>query len=93
MAHNFFGFPPDAFEQCIRAVALEIIGPGVTAFGNGPDGGREATFRGIIPFPFPPHDVWNGYGVIQAKCKEKSESTQKDQKWALDQLEKELVAL
>ncbi len=65
MAYALFGFSTDAFEQFVRAVAT--IGPGVTAFGNGPDGGREATFCGKIPFPFPPTECWEGYGVIQAK--------------------------
>ncbi|MGZ4955112.1 MAG: NACHT domain-containing protein [Methylobacter sp.] len=87
---NFQGFSPDSFEQFIRALSLKVIGPGVTVFGNGPDGGREATFQGKINFPSPPSNVWDGYGVLQAKFKEKVEDTQKDQKWAKSQLEDEL---
>ncbi|MGZ4978783.1 MAG: NACHT domain-containing protein [Methylobacter sp.] len=87
---NFQGFSPDSFEQFIRALSLKVIGPGVTVFGNGPDGGREATFQGKINFPFPPSTTWEGYGVLQAKFKEKIEDTQKDQKWAKSQLENEL---
>jgi len=87
---NFQGFSPDSFEQFIRALSLKVIGPGVTIFGNGPDGGREATFQGKINFPFPPSTTWDGYGVLQAKFKEKVEDTQKDQKWAKSQLEDEL---
>lgn len=87
---NFQGFSPDSFEQFIRALSLKVIGPGVTVFGNGPDGGREATFQGKINFPFPPSTTWDGYGVLQAKFKEKIEDTQKDQKWAKSQLEDEL---
>ncbi|MEE7625679.1 hypothetical protein V3O24_05850 [Methylobacter sp. Wu8] len=87
---NFQGFSPDSFEQFIRALSLKVIGPGVTIFGNGPDGGREATFQGKINFPFPPNTTWDGYGVLQAKFKEKIEDTQKDQKWAKSQLEDEL---
>jgi len=90
MTNQFFGFSPEAFEQFVRAVALSVFGPGVTAFGNGPDGGREATFRGEVPYPYPPATQWSGYGVIQAKCKEKTESTDKDQKWALKLLDEEL---
>jgi hypothetical protein len=89
MADNFFGFSPDAFEQFVRALSIHVFGPGVTAFGPGPDGGREATFRGIVPYPSP-SDQWSGYGVIQAKCKGKSEGSELDQKWALKLLEKEL---
>lgn len=90
MANQFFNFSPEAFEQFARALALSVFGPGVTVFGNGPDGGREASFRGTVPYPFPPTEQWAGYGVIQAKCKEKTESTEKDQNWALNELKKEL---
>jgi len=79
MAYNFFGFSPEAFEQFARALALKIFGDGVKVFGNGPDGGREATFDGKVSYPFHLATQWNGYGVIQAKCKEKQETTQKDQ--------------
>ena len=79
MGKQFFGFTPESFEQFARALSLSVFGPGVTAFGNGPDGGREAIFRGEVPYPHPPVARWAGYGVIQAKCKEKTESTQKDQ--------------
>ncbi|ANE55059.1 hypothetical protein [Methylomonas sp. DH-1] len=87
---NFQGFSPDSFEQFIRALALKVIGPGVTIFGNGPDGGREAIFEGKVNFPSPPENIWDGYGVLQAKFKEKLETTQKDQQWAKSQLETEL---
>jgi hypothetical protein len=90
MGHQFFGFTADSFEQFARAVALATLGPGVTVFGDGPDGGREAIFNGTVPYPHPPTDQWSGYGVIQAKCKAKTEGTEKDQKWALDLLKKEL---
>jgi hypothetical protein len=90
MGNQFFGFSPDAFEQFVRALGLCVFGPGVTTFGNGPDGGREAIFRGEVPYPYPPATHWSGYGVIQAKCKEKAESTKKDQKWALKLLDDEL---
>jgi hypothetical protein len=90
MAHTFFGFLPEAFEQFVRALALRVFGPGVTTFGNGPDGGRDATFLGTVPYPYLPTTQWSGYGVIQAKCKEKAESTKKDQEWALKHLGDEL---
>src|SRR5438094_763396 len=90
MSNQFFGFSTEAFEQFARALSLFVFGPGVTAFGNGPDGGREATFRGEVPFPYPPTTQWSGYGIIQAKCKEKPESTDLDQKWALKNLNEEL---
>lgn len=92
MGNQFFGFSPESFEQFTRALSVLVFGPGVRAFGNGPDGGREATFLGEVPYPYPPASHWTGYGVIQAKCKEKSESTQRDQDWALRLLTDELEA-
>ncbi len=87
--HDLFGFNRQPFEQFVQAVATHVIGPGIIIYGDGPDGGREATFEGEIPFP---HDTdrWNGYGVVQAKCKAKTEGTQKDQQWALEQIKDEL---
>ena len=87
---HFFGFSPESFEQFAKVLSTCVFGPGVSSFGNGPDGGREAVFRGEVPYPYPPATQWSGYGVVQAKCKEKTESTQKDQGWALKQLADEL---
>ncbi|MBT5535311.1 hypothetical protein HOK31_19755, partial [Candidatus Poribacteria bacterium] len=92
MAESFFGFSPESFEQFARALSMAVFGPGVRAFGNGPDGGREAAFRGVVQYPAPPDNCWDGYGVIQAKCKEKAESTKVDQAWALRHLKAELDA-
>ena len=87
---DFSNFSPDSFEQFTQALAIKVLGGGVTIFGNGPDGGREATFNGKLSFPHPPENTWSGYGVIQAKFKENTETTQKDQDWAIAQLEREL---
>jgi hypothetical protein len=88
--NELYGFSSDSFEQLCRALGIQVLGPGVTAFGDGPDGGREATFKGRIPFPFPPTEQWEGYGVLQAKFKSQIEGTAKDQAWALDQARLEL---
>ncbi len=92
MAINLFGFSAESFEQFVQALSVHVIGPGVAIFGAGPDGGREATFDGAIPYPSGT-DKWDGYGVIQAKCKRKTEGTSRDQEWALQQLEDELKKL
>jgi hypothetical protein len=52
------------FEHLSQALALQVLGAGVTVFGEGPDGGREATFEGRMHFPGP-GEPWNGYGVVQ----------------------------
>ena len=89
MSTNLFGFSTKSFEQFTQALAMRVIGPGIAVFGSGPDGGREATFEGEIGYPFDA-GKWNGYGVLQAKYKEKTEGTDLDQRWALEQLNSEL---
>ncbi|MDP3155918.1 MAG: hypothetical protein Q8N23_24815 [Archangium sp.] len=84
------GFSSGSFEQLARALSLKILGDGATVFGKGPDGGREASFKGRISFPHPPSDIWDGYGVIQAKFKERVEDTRTEQRWAEQQLKGEL---
>lgn len=87
---DFSGFSSESFEQFIRAIATKLIGPGVTAYGDGPDGGREATFSGKVTYPFPPLQQWDGYGVFQAKFKSSTEGNAKDQAWAIQQAKNEL---
>lgn len=64
------------FEQVAVALARAVMGPGVTVFGNGPDGGREATFEGSVDWSTTVSDGearrlgkghWDGYVVIQCK--------------------------
>lgn len=90
MGNEFFGFSPRAFEQFAQALRGAVFGPGVIAFGDGPDGGRGGIFRGPVPYPHPPAQMWDGYGVLQAKCKSKPEGTGRDQAWALKWLGDEL---
>lgn len=85
------GFTSHSFEQLARALAVRILGHGVTVFGRGPDGGREACFRGPVSFPASPASFWDGYGVVQAKFKDRVEDTQTEQRWAERQLTVELA--
>lgn len=87
--YNLAGLSPRSFEQLIQSIATKVIGPNVVIFGDGPDGGREATFEGPIPYPNREYG-WNGYGVIQAKFRQKPEGTLKDGEWAIKQLRGEL---
>src|ERR1700688_831406 len=87
--YNFTGLSTRSFEQLIQAIATKVLGPDTVIFGDGPDGGREATHdgptiyrAGAIP--------WNGYVVVQAKFRQRNESVGKDAAWALDQLATEL---
>ena len=64
---------------------------GIVTFGDGPDGGREATFDGRMDYPSQ-SDPWDGYCVVQAKFLQRPKNTQSDQTWALKEIEKELKA-
>lgn len=87
---DFNGFTTDSFEQLINALSINVFGSGTSIFGNGPDGGREATFDGKVNYPNDTNASWDGYGVIQAKFKERIENRDADFKWAKTQLSKEL---
>ncbi|MEB0288495.1 hypothetical protein QN355_18335 [Cryobacterium sp. 10S3] len=55
------------FEHLVQTLSIRVLGNGVQIFGDGRDGGREATFSGRLDFPQGRGELWNGYGVIQAK--------------------------
>lgn len=78
------------FEHLVQALALAHLGHGVQVFGAGPDGGREATFHGQVNMEG--KGTWNGYGVIQAKYKEKLTTTTADQSWFFERVTAELDA-
>ena len=80
---------PRSFEQLVQSLAARVLGPGIVVFGDGPDGGREATFDRKVPFPTP-DDNWDGYGVVQAKYRQRLGNTQQDGNWTVDQLKDEL---
>ena len=83
---------PRAFEQLAVALSLKVLGPGVEAFGSGPDGGREATYKGRVNwsatsgFGF---GSWDGYVVIQAKQREHPADPQSNAAWLRKQIEAE----
>lgn len=72
-----------------QALAKEVIGGGVEAYGNGSDGGRDATFRGASSYPAPGPGAWCGYIVIQAKFRE-SAGGESAARWLGRQLAREL---
>ncbi|WP_162938554.1 NACHT domain-containing protein [Mycobacterium kyogaense] len=78
------------FEHLAQALAIANLGAGVTIFGSGPDGGREATFDG--PVSMEGSGDWDGYGVVQAKYKEQLAATASDQSWFFQQVTAELDA-
>jgi hypothetical protein len=89
--YDFSGLSSRSFEQMVQALSLKIIGPGVVVFGDGPDGGREATYQGRLQgFPSK-KECWDGYIVIQVKfCQRPKHDSKADTTWLMSQLKKEL---
>jgi hypothetical protein len=87
--YNFTGLSTRSFEQLIQAIATKVLGPNTIIFGDGPDGGREATYDGPTSYHVG-ENSWNGYVVVQAKFRQRPESMGKDAAWALAQLSAEL---
>jgi tetratricopeptide (TPR) repeat protein len=91
MSVDLSGLGPQGFEEMCRALGVRILGPGVTAFGAGPDGGREASFSGLQQFPNTA-EPWNGYGIMQAKYKAQLRGTRTDTTWLRGTIKAELDA-
>jgi hypothetical protein len=77
------------FEHLTQSLAVATLGPGVEVFGDGPDGGREASFEG--GFDLQTGRSWDGYGVLQAKYKGHLEGASTDQAWFFGELRRELA--
>jgi hypothetical protein len=82
---------PQGFERLCQALATYVLGPGIIVFGDGPDGGREATFAGLHHYPAR-ETPWPGHGVLQAKFKQRLLGTGGDTTWLRKQLKAELEA-
>lgn len=79
------------FEHLAQALATQVLGTGVEVFGDGPDGGREAAFRGRLRYPEPaPEGPWDGYGILQAKFRARPLGTGPDTGWFLAEVAREL---
>lgn len=77
------------FEHLVQALCKKIIGEGVSIYGAGPDGQREATFNGKASYPSD-MECWDGYWIIQAKFKEPS-TKKADYPWLKDCFEAEMI--
>src|ERR1700677_288267 len=89
VSDDLTGLGPRGFERMCQALATYVLGPGIEVFGSGPDGGREASFRGRVPYPSSA-DPWDGFGVVQAKFKERLLGTGADTTWLRRQVKAEL---
>lgn len=86
---------PRAFEQLTVALVLKVLGNGVEAFGSGPDGGREATYRGQVNWSATAGfgaESWDGYVVIQAKQKETLGTPAQNAAWLRKEISDEFDA-
>ncbi|AII10787.1 NACHT domain-containing protein [Rhodococcus opacus] len=90
MTYDLTRLGSNRFEHLVQALTIGHLGHGVDIFGVGPDGGREATFHGEVDMEG--KGIWNGYGVIQAKYKERLTTTKADQAWFFEQATAELNA-
>lgn len=87
MDYKLDGLSTRTFEHLVQALAVSAISNELIPFGDGPDGGREATFDG--PTMYGSEGApWAGYGVIQAKFRQRPGSN--DGQWAEKELAKEL---
>ena len=91
MDHNLNGLTSRDFEHLSEAMAQAVLGPGVSAFGDGKDGGREATFEGRVPYSNE-LQPWEGYGVVQAKFRQRPDQPPVPVSWFKDQVRDELEA-
>ena len=64
--YNFVKLGSEKFQKFIQALLVKEIGPGVTPFGEGIDGSRDATFHGKSGYP---SEVggWDGMWLFQVK--------------------------
>jgi len=90
MKYDFSRLDAYNFEHLVQALTRNIIGYGALSFGAGPDGGREASFRGKAPFPSVA-EQWDGYWVVQAKFRYiVTTEDEKDFEWIRHKLAVEL---
>jgi len=69
---------------------MKTLGPGLTGFGPGADGGRDGYFSGEAPYPSNVNR-WSGTWYIQSKFHKPHLSTDA-QKWLRQQAEMEINA-
>lgn len=88
MDYNFNSLDSRSFEHLIQALSRKILGDSLIAFGDGPDGGREATFEGKVKFPNE-NENWGGKWILQAKFKTR-EDNKNDFNWLKARFEEEM---
>jgi hypothetical protein len=91
MVDDLAGLRARSFERMSQALAVQVLGPGLEVFGDGPDGGREASFEGKLRYPSA-EAPWDGFGILQAKFKSAVSGTGVDTTWLRTRIKAELEA-
>ena len=79
------------FEQLTQALAYAEAGSSLSVFGDGADGGREATWEIGSQSDAKTDPFWTGFGVLQAKMRQFPETPADNLKWAETELGQELA--
>lgn len=90
MDYNLDSLGPRNFEHLAQSLLSDVIGPKLMVFGDGPDGGREAIWRGPAP-SLGTATNWDGYGVVQAKFKLNPDTPASNLTWLKATIRNELV--
>lgn len=90
MDYDLSRIGPHLFEQMVQSLAVRVLGPQISVFGMGPDGGREASWEGVLSTSLVPAE-WDGYGVFQAKYMHNAKESKANAQWLKKQIKDELA--
>ncbi|MGW1116549.1 NACHT domain-containing protein [Streptomyces tanashiensis] len=87
MKFDLYSLGPREFENLVQSIAVAELGPHISVFGAGPDGGREATFDHLAADKA--GTEWRGYGILQVKHKDKPAAPVDEATWLISEIRKE----
>jgi len=91
ISYDLHGLDPRTFQHLVQALAICELGPGVIVYGDGPDGGRDASFNGKLSYSTN-GKTWDGYTIVQAKFRQKSgDDPQAEGAWLKGQIDAEMA--
>ena len=84
---------PQEFEHLAQGLCISALGARTCVFGEGPDGGREATIAGPLTWDGGrgEAEVWDGYTVVQAKFRGRQGEASANFRWLRGEIRKELA--
>src|ERR1043166_2948556 len=89
--YDLNGLEPRTFQQLAQALAIAELGTPLTVYGDGPDGGRDASHSGRLNYETLGRP-WHGYTIIQAKFRQKPSGKHKiEAKWLSNEIVKEMA--